>query len=220
MTTTLSEAESKALLSRYGVKFLPEALVVTPAEAIAFAQEFAAPMALKLCGSNIAHKSERGLVHLGVVGPEAISRSCQELLEAARDEDNATGVLIAPMATGLREFIAGISVDPVFGPTVVFGLGGVLAEAIADVTVRLAPLRRHDAIDMLQSLRSQSLFGPFRGEPAVDIDALADLLCALSIAASEINGLVSIDLNPVMVVEGVPIALDALVEVSSEVAAS
>jgi len=220
MTTTLSEAESKALLSRYGVKFLPEALVVSPAEAIAFAQEFAAPMALKLCGSNIAHKSERGLVHLGVVGPEAISRSCQELLEAARDEDNATGVLIAPMATGLREFIAGISVDPVFGPTVVFGLGGVLAEAIADVTVRLAPLRRHDAIDMLQSLRSQSLFGPFRGEPEVDINALADLLCALSIAASEINGLVSIDLNPVMVVEGVPIALDALVEVSSEVAAS
>ena len=220
MTTTLSEAESKALLSRYGVKFPPEALVVSPAEAIAFAQEFAAPMALKLCGSNIAHKSERGLVHLGVVGPEAISRSCQELLEAARDEDNATGVLVAPMATGLREFIAGISVDPVFGPTVVFGLGGVLAEAIADVTVRLAPLRRHDAIDMLQSLRSQSLFGPFRGEPAVDINALADLLCALSIAASEINGLVSIDLNPVMVVEGVPIALDALVEVSSEVAAS
>ena len=220
MTKTLSEAESKALLSRYGVKFLPEALVVSPAEAIAFAQEFAAPMALKLCGSNIAHKSERGLVRLGVVGPEAISRSCQELLEAARDEDNATGVLIAPMATGLREFIAGISVDPVFGPTVVFGLGGVLAEAIADVTVRLAPLRRHDAIDMLQSLRSQSLFGPFRGEPAVDINALADLLCALSIAASEINGLVSIDLNPVMVVEGVPIALDALVEVSSEVAAS
>jgi acetyl-CoA synthetase (ADP-forming) len=220
MTTTLSEAESKALLSRYGVKFLPEALVVSPAEAIAFAQEFAAPMALKLCGSNIAHKSERGLVHLGVVGTEAISRSCQELLEAARDEDNATGVLIAPMATGLREFIAGISVDPVFGPTVVFGLGGVLAEAIADVTVRLAPLRRHDAIDMLQSLRSQSMFGPFRGEPEVDINALADLLCALSVAASEINGLVSIDLNPVMVVEGVPIALDALVEVSSEVAAS
>jgi len=216
MTTTLSESESKALLSRYGVKFLPEALVVSPADAIAFAQEFATPMALKLCGSNIAHKSERGLVHLGVVGPEAISRSCEELLAAARDEDNATGVLIAPMATGLREFIAGISVDPVFGPTVVFGLGGVLAEAIADVTVRLAPLRRHDAIDMLQSLRSQSLFAPFRGEPEVDIDALADLLCALSVAASEINGLVSIDLNPVMIVEGKPISLDALVEISSE----
>jgi acetyl-CoA synthetase (ADP-forming) len=124
------------------------------------------------------------------------------------------------MASGLREFIAGIAVDPVFGPTVVFGLGGVLAEAIADVTVRLAPLRRHDAIDMLQTLRSQSLFGPFRGEPAVDIVALADLLCALSSAASAIDGLVSIDLNPVMIVDGSPVALDALVEMSSEVAAS
>lgn len=220
MTTTLSEAESKTLLSRFGVKFLPEALVVSPAEAILFAEDFTAPMALKLCGSNIAHKSERGLVHLGVVGSDAISRSCQELLDAARPEDNAIGVLIAPMASGLREFIAGIAVDPVFGPTVVFGLGGVLAEAIADVTVRLAPLRRHDAIDMLQSLRSQSLFGPFRGEPPVDIDALADLLCALSSAASAIDGLVSIDLNPVMIVDGLPVALDALVEMSSEVAAS
>ena len=220
MTTTLSEADSKAVLSGFGVKFLPEALVVSPAEAIAFARDFASPMALKLCGSNIAHKSERGLVHLGVVGTDAVSRSCQELLDAARPEDNVTGVLIAPMATGLREFIAGIAVDPVFGPTVVFGLGGVLAEAIADVTVRLAPLRRHDAVDMVQSLRTQSLFGPFRGEPEVDIDAVADLLCALSFAASEIDALISIDLNPVMIVEGLPIGLDALVEVTSEVVPS
>ena len=219
MTTTLSEAESKALLSSYGVKFLPEALVANPTEAIAFAEEFDVPMALKLCGSNIAHKSERGLVRLGIVGPDAISRACQELLDAARPEDNATGVLVAPMASGLREFIAGIAVDPVFGPTVIFGLGGVLAEAIADVTVRLAPLRRHDAFDMLHSLRSQSLFGPFRGEPEVDSSALADLLCSLSVAASEIDGLISIDLNPVMVVDGLPIALDALVEVSSQAGA-
>ena len=194
MTTTLSEAESKALLSSYGVKFLPEALVAIPTEALAFAEEFDVPMALKLCGSNIAHKSERGLVRLGIVGPDAISRACQELLDAARPEDNATGVLV-------------------------FGLGGVLAEAIADVTVRLAPLRRHDAFDMLHSLRSQSLFGPFRGEPEVDSSALADLLCALSVAASEIDGLISIDLNPVMVVDGLPIALDALVEVSSQAGA-
>ena len=72
---------------------------------------------------------------------------------------------------------------------------------------------------MLHSLRSQSLFGPFRGEPEVDSSALADLLCALSVAASEIDGLISIDLNPVMVVDGLPIALDALVEVSSQAGA-
>ena len=213
MTTTLSESESKALLSKFGVPFLPEALVASPAEAVTFAASSSAPMALKLCGANIAHKSERGLVHLGVSGPDSIRDSCQKLLEAARPEDNATGVLIAPMANGLREFIAGISVDPVFGATVVFGLGGVLAEAIADVTVRLAPIRRHDAFDMLASLRSQSLLGDFRGEPAVNLEALANLLCALSTASSEIDGLVSIDLNPVMIVNGLPVALDALVEI-------
>jgi len=211
--TTLSESESKGLLSKFGVRFLSEALVTTSAEAVAFADQFNSPVALKLCGANIAHKSERGLVHLGVAGSEAVRLSCEQLLKAARPEDNATGVLIAPMASGLREFIAGISVDPVFGATVVFGLGGVLAEAIADVTVRLAPLRRHDAFDMLQSLRSQSLLGEFRGEPAVDLDALADLLCALSTASSEIDGLLSIDLNPVMIVGGLPVALDALVEI-------
>ena len=214
MTTTLSESESKALLSKFGVPFLPEALVTTSDEAVAFASQSNSPMALKLCGANIAHKSERGLVHLGVAGPDAVRNSCQELLNAARPEDNATGVLIAPMALGLREFIAGISVDPVFGATVVFGLGGVLAEAIADVTVRLAPIRRHDAFDMLQSLRSKSLLGEFRGEPAVDLDALVDLLCALSTASGEIDGLLSIDLNPVMIVNGFPVALDALVEIN------
>jgi acetyl-CoA synthetase (ADP-forming) len=215
MSTTLSESDSKTLLSGFGVRFLPESLATNPADAVAFAAQCGGPMALKLCGANIAHKSERGLVHLGVVGVDAVSRSCQELLDAARPEDNATGVLIAPMASGLREFIAGISVDPVFGPTVVFGLGGVLAEAIADVTVRLAPLRRYDAFDMLHSLRCQSLFGPFRGEPAADLEALADLLCALSAASSQIEGLISIDLNPVMIVDGSPVALDALVEVTA-----
>ena len=215
MSTTLSESESKELLTRFGVPFLPEALVTDPAAAVAFAEGFDSPMALKLCGANIAHKSERGLVRLGVNGSAAVSDACLSLLNAARPDDEATGVLIAPMATGLREFIAGVLVDPVFGPTVVFGLGGVLAEAIADVTVRLAPLRRYDAFDMLKSLRSKALFGPFRGEDAVNLDAVTDLLWALSRAATEIEGVVSIDLNPVMIVDGQPVALDALVEVES-----
>ena len=215
MTRTLSESESKSLLSDFGVPFLPEQLVASSDEARETCERLAGPLALKLCGANVAHKSERGLVKLGLEGPDAVGRACQQLLDAARPEDEATGVLIAPMANGLREFIAGISVDPVFGPTIVFGLGGVLAEAIADVTVRLAPLRRYDAVDMLLSLRSRTLFGPFRGEPAVDTDALVDLLCALSAASSAIPGLVSVDLNPIMIVGGAPVALDALVELST-----
>ena len=215
MSRTLSELDSKDLLSKYGIPFLPEILISQADQAEAALVGMTGPYAVKLCGQNISHKSERGLVRLGINGVDAVKHACQELLNAARPEDGATGVLVAPMATGLREFIAGVSVDPIFGPTIVFGVGGVLAEAIADVTVRLAPIRRHDAMDMLGSLRSRSLLETFRGEPAVDLEALADLLCSLSDAAISIDGLESIDVNPVMIVNGAPVALDALVAFSS-----
>ncbi len=214
MSRTLSESDSKNLLTEYGIPFLPEVLISQADHVEDALVGMAGPYAVKLCGQNISHKSERGLVLLGINGNDAVRQACHELLDAARPEDGATGVLVAPMATGLREFIAGVSVDPVFGPTIVFGVGGVLAEAIADVTVRLAPLRRHDALDMLGSLRSRSLLETFRGEPAVDLEALADLLCSLSDAAIGIDGLESIDVNPVMIVNGLPVALDALVEFS------
>ena len=214
MSRTLSESDSKELLGSFGIPFLPEVLVSSREQVEAALVGMTGPFAVKLCGENISHKSERGLVRLGVSGIRAVEQACQELLDAALPADVATGVLVAPMATGLREFIAGVSVDPVFGPTIVFGLGGVLAEAIADVTVRLAPIRRYDALDMLSSLRCRALLEPFRGEPAVNLEALADLLCSLSDAAVSIVGLRSIDVNPVMIVNGVPIALDALVELS------
>jgi len=220
MSRTLSESDSKGLLETYGIPFLPEVLISQAEQVEAAIRGMAGPYAVKLCGHNISHKSERGLVRLGVTGVDAVKRACQELLDAARSEDAATGVLVAPMASGLREFIAGVSIDPIFGPTIVFGVGGVLAEAIADVTVRLAPIRRYDALDMLSSLRSRSLLETFRGEPAVDLEALADLLCSLSDAAVTIDGLESIDLNPVMIVNGSPVALDALVVFETRAAES
>lgn len=216
MTSTLSEAESKRVLSAFGVPFLPEVLVTSRHEAALAATQFDGPIAAKLCGDHIAHKTERGLVRLGVEGEDAIIDAVDDLLAAARPEDGVTGVLLAPMARGVREFIAGVSVDPVFGPTVLFGLGGVLAEAIDDACVRLAPLRRYDAYDMIDSLSTRSLLESFRGEPAVDLDAIADLLCSLSDAALSIEGLASIDLNPIMIVDGLPIALDALVELAHD----
>lgn len=212
MSVTLSESESKALLAGFGVPFLPEVLASGVDQAVEFAAGCTGPVAMKLCGHSIAHKSERGLVRLGITGVDHARQAFEELMAAARPEDRATGVLVAPMAVGLREFIAGVTVDQVFGPTVAFGLGGVLAEAIGDITVRLAPLRRHDAFDMMESLHSSALLGEFRGEPAVDRERLADLLCSLSEAATSIDGIRSIDLNPVMIVDGLPCALDALVE--------
>ena len=214
MTQTLSESDSKNVLVAYGIRFLPEILATDAGEARAFAANVDGPVVMKLCGEGIAHKTERGLVRLGI-NPPQVEQTFDELMEAARPEDGVTGVLVAPMVKGLREFLAGVSIDPVFGPTVVFGVGGVLAEAIDDVTVRLVPIRRHDAHDMMDSLAAQVLLGTFRGEAAPDRESIADLLCALSDAAVGIEGLVSVDLNPVMIVEGIPYALDALVEIAA-----
>jgi acetyltransferase len=211
-TRTLSEADSKALLSGHGVRFPAEVLATTPDEAVAAAAKVGMPVALKLCGDHIAHKTERGLIRLGVADDQAVALAAADLLAAARPEDSATGVLVAPMVSGTRELIAGIARDPQFGPTVLLGVGGVLAEALGDVTVRLAPIDRPTALDMIASLGTSSLLGPFRGEPPVDRDALADVLVALSDVAIANPDVVSVDLNPLVVSEGRPVAVDALVE--------
>ncbi len=215
--TTLSEALSKDLLRPFGVPFLPEVLVGGSEEVPAALQSLGSehrPVAAKLCGEAIAHKSDRGLVRLGSVGVDDVGRVVDELLTLARPEDGVTGVLLAPMVGGLREFLVGTSTDASFGPTVVVGVGGVLAEAFADISVRLVPIDRFDAHDMLDGLATRALLEPFRGEPAVDREALVDLLMAVARAAVELDDVVSIDLNPVRIVEGRPVALDALVEVA------
>src|SRR5690606_29568631 len=116
--------------------------------------------------------------------------------------------------------IAGLSRDPQFGMTVVVGVGGVLAEAVADVAIRLVPIQPVDAAEMIDDLATQRLLGPFRGEPAVDRDALAAVLLGLSAAAEAHPELVSADLNPLIVVDGRPVAVDALVEIQPQGATS
>ena len=220
MSRTMSEADSKALLAPLGVPFAPERLVADADAAATAATEVGLPVAVKLCGEHIAHKTERGLVRLGLGDPAAVASAAQELLDAARPEDAATGVLVAPMVTGSRELIAGLSHDEQFGPTVLVGVGGVLAEAVADVAVRLVPITEVDAAEMLEQLSTQALLGEFRGEPALDRDAVVRLLLALSDAAgAPVDGtdehVVSVDLNPLIICDGRPIAGDALVEVAS-----
>ena len=213
MTTTLSEAQSKELLAPFGVPFLAELLVDTPTDAGEAALELGLPVVAKLCGDTIAHKTERGLVRLGLRTADDVAEAATALLAAARPEDGEVQVLVAPMVSATREFIAGMVVDPQFGPTVLLGVGGVLAEAISDVVIRLAPITAIDAAEMVDALGSQALLAPFRGEPAVDREALAGVLLALSRAAMADPSILSIDLNPLMIDHGRPIAVDALVEI-------
>jgi succinyl-CoA synthetase beta subunit len=214
LTHTLSEAESKAVLAPFGVPFLDERLVDTPEAAADAAAAIGGPVVAKLCGDGIAHKTERGLVRLGLSGPDDVRTAAAELLAAARPDDGPVQVLVAPMVRATRELIAGVTVDAQFGPTVVLGVGGILAEAVADAVVRLVPIREVDAEDMLDDLATQALLGPFRGEPAVDRRAVVAVLLALSEAAERVPGLTAVDLNPLMIVDGLPVAVDALVELA------
>jgi acetyltransferase len=215
-SSTLSEAASKALLRGHGVPLLDEREVRGADEAAAAATALGFPVVAKLCGDRIAHKTERGLVRLGLGDAGAVRDAAADLLAAATPEDGEVSVLVAPMVRGTRELIAGMSRDPQFGPTVLLGVGGVLAEAVGDAVVRLVPLSRADAEEMIDGLATQALLGPFRGEPAVDRDALVDVLLGLSAAAEADPSIAAIDLNPLIVVDGRPVAVDALVEVAQE----
>jgi acetate---CoA ligase (ADP-forming) subunit beta len=214
-TTTLSEAASKDLLGGYGVPFADERIVATPHDAVRAADELGYPVVAKLNGDAIAHKTERGLVRLGLRDADAVEAAARELLAAATPDDGEVQVLVAPMLRGSRELIAGLSEDPQFGMTVMVGVGGILAEAVADVSVRLVPIERVDAEEMIDDLATQALLGPFRGEPPVDRDRLIAVLLGLSAAATADAQIASADLNPLIVVDGRPIAVDALVEVRS-----
>ena len=212
MGRTLSETDSKRLLAGHGVPVLDERVVWSADDAATAATAIGYPVVAKLCGDAIAHKTERGLVRLNLIDRDAVIAATAELLAAATPDDGDVGVLIAPMVKGNREFIAGLADDPQFGMTVMLGVGGVLAEALADVTFRLAPITRVDAGDMIDDLATQRLLGPFRGEPAVDRERLIDVLVGLSDAAGANADLVSADVNPLIVVDGSPVAVDALVE--------
>lgn len=213
---TLSEAESKRVLARAGVPILDERVVSTADEAASAADELGYPVVAKLCGDAIAHKTERGLVRLRLTDADAVRAAARELLAAARPEDGDVGVLVAPMVAGNRELIAGLHHDPQFGMTVMLGVGGILAEAVQDVAFRLVPIERVDAEEMIDDLVTQKLLGAFRGEDAVDRDALVAVLLGLSSAATSDASIVSADVNPLIITaDGRPVAVDALVEVSA-----
>jgi len=210
---TLSESESKALVAAHGIPVPDERVVGDANAAVAAADAIGYPDVLKLNGDAIAHKTERGLVRLGVADAAGVAQAASELLAAATPDDGPVGLLVAPMLRGNRELIAGLHHDPQFGPTVMLGIGGILAEAVADVAFRLVPLTAIDADELIDDLRTQTLLGPFRGEPAVDREALAAVITGLAELADARPDIVSVDLNPMIVVDGRPIAVDALVEV-------
>jgi len=214
---TLSESASKRLLAAHGIPIAEEHIVADASAAVVAAEALGYPVVAKLNGERIAHKTERGLVRLGLADAAAVATAAGELLAAATPDDGAVGVLVAPMVRGSRELIAGVVRDPQFGPTVMLGVGGILAEAVGDVVFRPAPLDVVTAMEMIDQLRTQRLLAEFRGEAAVDRHALAQILIGLGRLAAERADVVSVDVNPLIVMpNGHPVAVDALVELGPD----
>lgn len=213
-TATLSEADSKDLLSSYGMPVLDERRAPDTAAAVVAATEIGLPCVVKLCGDAIAHKTERNLVRLSLHTESDVERAASELLDQATDQDGPVELLVAPMVAASREFIVGAQRTDDFGPVLMVGVGGIFAEVIEDVSFRLLPVDRATCGAMLDDLTMQEMLGPFRGEPAVDRDALLDVMAAVGSAMVAREDIMSIDINPVLIADGKAIAVDALVELA------
>jgi len=221
---TCSEQEAKGLLAAYGIPTTHDALVTTAADAARVAARAGGPVVLKACSAALPHKSDLGLVRVGVAGARDVRAAFRDVLERAREAapGEVDGVLVCEMVRGGIEMALGLAQDPVFGPTVVIGAGGTDLEAAPDVAHLVVPFAAADVRRAIDGLRLRPLLDVHRGRPAADVDALVAATCALGRAADELRGTVAeIDVNPLVVRaegEGV-VALDALVVLADPPAA-
>ncbi len=215
----LTEVQAMRILGAAGLPMTPHRLAVTADEAVAAAEALGLPVAMKIVSPDILHKTEIGGVRLNLASADAVRGAFAAITDAARNRAPRaaiSGCLVAPMLTGGVETILGIHMDPVFGPLVMFGLGGVLVEVLEDVSFRVAPFDDGEAHRMIDEIKGRAVLDGVRGAPAADIDALAAALATLSrFAATQADRLLSVDLNPFVVLprgEGA-VALDAVLEV-------
>lgn len=201
--TDLTEYEAKQMLGAYGIRVTREELATTSAEAVRLAAGMDAPLVMKIQSSGIPHKTEAGGVRLGVRGSDAVASVFDEIMRNAQahaPEAVLDGVLVQEMVSGANELILGVSNDPLFGPAVMVGFGGIYAEVMKDVSFRLAPIVRWEAEQMVRELRAFPILDGARGRPRADIDALVDAIMRLSALAVDLRDVVQeLDINPLFV---------------------
>jgi acyl-CoA synthetase (NDP forming) len=211
----LSAEHASALLGAFDVPLARERLVKDAASAAAAAADFAGPVVLKLMSAAIPHKTDLGLVKLGLTAPEDVRATAQAFLDKAATLVGAAqveGLLVQEQLGGGVEMIVGLTVDPSLGPCLTLGLGGIYAEVLKDVATAPLPVNAQDVREMIASLRLAPLLDGVRGQPAADKDALVELalrVAELGLAAG--GRVLELDLNPVLVTADRAVALDALV---------
>ena len=219
--TLLTEAEAKALLAAFGLPVPRTVVARTREEAIAAAREIGFPAVLKIHSPDITHKSDVGGVRLDLQNEAMVGSAFDEMLRNVRSLRPAArieGVAVQPMLrfAHAREVLVGVATDPVFGPVVSFGAGGVSVEAVRDTAVALPPLNESLARELMQRTRVQRLLAGYRDVPAADAGALAAILCGVSRMVSALPWLREMDLNPVLAHPGGAVIADARVLIDPE----
>lgn len=207
---SLSEYQAKIFLSEHKIPVTREELAVGEDEALKAAEKIGYPVVLKACGPDIAHKTERNLVQVGLDGPDEVGRAYKEIVENLAG-DPYDGILVQEMIKGERELVVGLVRDPQFGPCVMFGLGGIFTEVLKDTSFRVAPIEKYDALQMMDEIKSKAILGPFRGKEAADRDLLADILIAIGDIGMEYDAVEEIDMNPVIIQGSRPVVVDSLI---------
>jgi len=206
--TTLSEVESKTILQAFGVPVVAETAVSSADAAVEAARLYGFPVVLKGIGENLLHKTESGLVHVNLSDDNSVRGAAKAIYQNVPRAE----LLVQPQVSGKREFVAGIIRDPHFGPAILFGLGGIFTEALADVRFRFPPLTRQDAADMIDEIQARALLDHFRGEHAADRKTLVKIVMGLAAISTAIPEIAEVDINPLIVsADGSIKAVDALI---------
>lgn len=206
---TLSEYESKIILASYDIPVTREIIVQKDSDVISAARKIGYPVVMKGCSPEITHKTEKGLIRTDI-------RDDKEALDTFNDimagmNSRYGSILIQEMIKGERELVIGLTRDPQFGPCVMFGLGGIFTEILKDVSFRLAPLEKRDALEMMDEIKAHKILDAVRGMEPADRELLSKILINVGRIGIENDAIKEIDINPVIISGSRPIAVDALI---------
>jgi len=212
---TLSEYESKVILASYQIPVTREIMAESSDEVITAAHEIGYPVVMKGCAPDITHKTEKGLIRTDIRDDREALDTFNDIM-AGMNGIKGAAALVQEMIRGKRDLVVGLIRDPQFGPCVMFGLGGIFTEILKDVSFRLAPLEKRDALEMMGEIKAHKILDAIRGMDAVDREILSEMLINVGTIGMENDTIKEIDINPVIISGSRPIAVDALIVLQSK----
>ena len=206
---TLSEYESKIVLASYNIPVTHEIIIQKNNDVISAAHEIGYPVVMKGCSPEITHKTEKGLIRTDIRDDKEALDTFNDIMAGMNGSHGS--ILIQEMIKGKRELVIGLIRDPQFGPCVMFGLGGIFTEILKDVSFRLAPLEKRDALEMMDEIKAHKILDAVRGMEPVDRELLSEMLINVGRIGVENDAIKEIDINPVIISGSRPVAVDALI---------